>query len=286
MRRDPSTVRGAWNQGQVTPTGVFLTTGGLRVTVRAMTTQASRIEPPHAVLDATLAWLAPVRAALGTEFLSAYFTGSVLAEGFDPRRSRVNLLIVARELPGALLDPLSASIIRDDKALVRFEPLFVTRRQVDASLDVFPIEWLDIQETHLLVQGEDFLATLQVPRANLRLQCEHELRGKHLRLRQEYLAAAQHPEHLRTALMKLASGFDTLFRTLLRLRGETPPASAEQVIARVAALYGLDSQGLLGAHHVRHADPQPSAKEAGVIHRRFLGEIEALVAAIDGLLIP
>ncbi|MEO5987605.1 MAG: hypothetical protein ABIU54_09125 [Candidatus Eisenbacteria bacterium] len=286
MRRYPGTVRGAWNQGQVPRRRVFLTTGGVRLTVRCMTTPASPIEPPRAVLDAALTWLAPVRAALGTEFFAAYFTGSVLAEGFDPRRSRVNLLVVARELPGSLLDPLSASIDRDSKALVRFEPLFVTRRQIDASLDVFPIEWLDLQESHLLVQGEDFLSTLEVPRANLRLQCEHELRGKHLRLRQEYLAAAQHPERLRAALMNLASGFHTLFRTLLRLRGETPPSSAESVIERVAELYALDARGLLGAHVVRHADPAPSIKEAGAIYLRFLGEIEALVAAIDGLLIP
>lgn len=249
-------------------------------------TPASPIEPPRAVLDATHAWLAPVRTALGLEFLAAYFTGSVLVEGFDPRRSGVNLLIVARDIPGALLDPLSASIRRDAKALIRFEPLFVTRRQIDASLDVFPIEWLDVQERHLLIEGEDFLPTLEVPRANLRLQCEHELRGKHLRLRQEYLAAAQNPEHLRASLKQLASGFHTLFRTLLRLSGEKPPEGAEAVIQRVAEQYGLDAPGLLGAHVVRHADPPPSAKEAGAIYLRFLGEIEALVAAIDGLLIP
>ncbi len=246
----------------------------------------SRIEPSREVLDATRAWLAPVRAALGAEFKSAYLTGSVLREGFDARRSRVNLLVVARELPSTLLDPLSAAIPRDAKAKVNFQPLFVTRRQVDASLDVFPIEWLDLQESHLLIAGEDFLPALQVPRANLRLQCEHELRGKHLRLRQDYLAAAQSPERLRASLANLASGFHTLFRTLLRLRGETPPNGAGPVIERVAEIYGLQARGLLGAHVVRYADPPPSAKEAGDIYRAFLAEIEALVAAIDRLLIP
>ncbi len=245
-----------------------------------------RLDPPPAVLEAALAWLAPVRAALSPDFLAAYVTGSALREGFDPRRSRVNLLVVANDLPTDRLDALSAAIGNDAKALVRFEPLFLTRQQIDASLDVFPIEWLDIQERHRLVEGTDFMPELVVPRANLRLQCEHELRGKQLRLRQEYLASAQNPERLRAALANLASGFHTLFRTLLRLRDETPPADAAAVIERVAAMYSLDAKGLLGAHVVRHADPVPKPEEARDIYRSFLAEIESLVSAIDGLRVP
>lgn len=246
----------------------------------------SRLDPPPAVLDAARVWLAPVRTALSSDFLAAYVTGSALREGFDPRRSRVNLLVVASELPSDRLDALSAAIGNDPKALVRFEPLFLTRQQIDASLDVFPIEWLDLQERHRLLEGTDFLPQLIVPRANLRLQCEHELRGKHLRLRQEYLAAAQDPERLRVALANLASGFHTLFRTLLRLRDETPPADAAAVIERVAALYSLDAKGLLGAHVVRHASQAPKPDEARAIYRSFLAEIGSLVSAIDGLRVP
>jgi hypothetical protein len=246
----------------------------------------ARIEPPRAVLEAARAWLLPVRTALAGDFLACYLTGSVLVPGFDPRRSRVNLLIVALDLPIDRLDPLAAAVGGDTDGLVRFEPLFVTRQQVEASLDVFPIEWLDIRERHLLLEGDDFLPALAVPLSNLRLQCEHELRGKHLRLRQDYLASGQHPEQLRRALAHLASGFHTMFRTLLRLRGETPLGTPEAVIERVAQVYGLNAQSLLGAHVVRHADPPPSAEQARMIHRRFLAEIETLVSAIDGLRVP
>lgn len=251
-----------------------------------MSHSESRVDPPAAVLEAARAWLAPVRSALASDFVAAYVTGSAVREGFDPRRSRVNLLVVASELPGERLDALAAAIGNDTKALVRFEPLFLTRQQIDASLDVFPIEWLEIQERHCLIEGADFLPQLVVPRAHLRLQCEHELRGKHLRLRQEYLAAAQNPERLLAALANLASGFHTVFRTLLRLRGETPPADVAAVIERVAALYSLDAKGLLGAHLVRQADTAPKHDEARAIYRRFLAEIGSLVSAIDGLRVP
>lgn len=247
-----------------------------------MSLPESRFEPPPATLDAARRWLAPVRAALGAEFLAAYVTGSALTEGFDPARSNLNLLVLVRALPPSALDPLAAAIPPPGRG-PHVAPLFLGREQLRDSLDVFPIEWLDLLERHLLLEGEDVLAGVEVPRTYLRLQCEQELRGKHLRLRQEYLGAAGHPQRLREALVRLASGFHTLFRTLLRLQGETPPARTERVIERLADVYHLDATALLGAHLLRVAPRPHAADETRDLYRRFLAEIERLVAAIDGL---
>jgi len=246
-----------------------------------MPTGESRIEPAPAILEAARKWLAPVRAALDTEFLSAYLTGSVLTSGFDPQHSRVNVLIVARALGSDVLDRLAAAIPVTKKA-PHFEPLFLTKEQVAASMDVFPIELLDMAERHLRLEGDDLFANVDVPRTWLRHQCEHELRGKHIRLRQEYLASGGRVERLREVLTRLASGFHTLFRTLLRLRGEDPPASTERVIERVADLYGLDARALLGAWMVRYSR-KSDGDDVKDLYRRFLVEIERLIAAIDTL---
>ncbi len=250
-----------------------------------MSTHESRIEPPAELLAAARRWIEPVRTALGPEFLSAYLTGSVLTHGFDAARSRVNLLIVARSLEPDALDRVAASVPESKKG-PQFDPMFMTRVQMLASLDVFPIEWLDLIERHLRLEGEDVFTGVEVPRTYLRLQCEHELRGKHLRLRHEYLASGKRPERLAEVLARLASGFHTLFRTLLRLRGEVPPASHERVIERVAELYGLDARALLSAHLMRHSSRKEDAAAIRVRYRAFLTEIERLVGAIDGLLVP
>ncbi|MCC6652705.1 MAG: hypothetical protein IT348_16250 [Candidatus Eisenbacteria bacterium] len=247
-------------------------------------TQA-RIEPPPATLDAARRWLAPVREALGPDFVAAYLTGSVLTQGFDPAHSRINLLVVSRTLDSAALDRVSPAIIVTRKP-PHFDPLFMTRDQMMASLDVFPIEWLDLTERHLRLEGEDVFAGVEVPRTYLRLQCEQELRGKHIRLRQEYLASAAHPERLAEVLARLSSGFHTLFRTLLRLRGEEAPASTERVIERVADSFGLDARALLGAHLMRRAAKRPSNDSVRETYRAFLSEIDRLIGAIDTLRLP
>lgn len=246
-----------------------------------MTTRESRIEPAAPLLEAARHWLAPVRAALEKDFLAAYLTGSVLNAGFDPAHSRLNVLVFARTVPADALDRL-ASAIPVTKKPPHFEPLFLTHDQLGASLDVFPMEWLDVIERHLLLEGEDVFGGVSVPRTWLRHQCEHELRGKHIRLRQEYLASGGRAERLREVLTRFASGFHALFRTLLRLRGEEPPASTERVIERVADAYGLDARALLGAYMVRFA-PKSGGPDVKDTYRKFMTEIERLTGAIDHL---
>jgi hypothetical protein len=249
------------------------------------TPAATRAHPAPEVRDAVRRWLEPLRTTLGSGFLAGYVTGSALRPGFDAKHSRVNVLVIASSLEPDVLDRIAAAQ-RDPRQPPHVDPLYMTREQLLASLDVFPIEWLDLIEHHLLVEGEDVLAGLDVPLANLRLQCEHELRSKHLRLRHEYLASARAPKRLAEVLARLASGFHTLFRTVLRLRGESAPANPEDVIRRVAEAYGLDAAALLAAHHVRYSAKRPDTEIARERYRKFLVEIERLVGAIDGLRIP
>ena len=241
-----------------------------------------RIEPAPEILAAARRWLEPVRAALGREFLSAYLTGSVLTQGFDPKHSRVNLGVIARALPIEALDAVARHLPHAGRP-PRIEPLLLTLGQIQKSLDVFPIEWLEMQERHLLLEGDDVLAHLEVPRTWLRLQCEHELRGKHIQLRQAYVLLADRPAELRRMLHASASSFAALFRTLLRLRGESPPAESQRVVERVAELFELDAQGLLSAHLVRYTSRRHKPAEILPLYRRFLLEIDRLIGAIDRL---
>ena len=243
------------------------------------TQEGVRIEPAPEVLAAAQAWLEPVRAALGPEFRSAYLTGSVLSNAFDPAHSHINVLVIAKHLDLDHLDALGRALPRVGKH--GFEPLFVTRGQIEQSLDVFPVEWLDIQERNFRLEGEDVFSALEIPREPLRMQCERELGGKHLRLRQAYVMAHGRADQLTAALRAASSGLSVLFRTLLRLRGEFPPAEA--ATERLAELYHLDAAALLAPHLLRYSKRRPKHEEIQPLYRKFLVELDRLIAAVDGL---
>lgn len=244
-----------------------------------------RIEPSAEILSAARAWLNSVRPALAPDFLAAYLTGSVLNQGFDVEQSAINVLVVSRSLASDRLDALAKAMPAPAKKAPRFDPLFMTQSNIEKSLDSFPIEWIEIQERHLLIEGEDIVAGLNVSHTDLRLQCERELRGKFIQLRQTYLLHHGKPAQLHQALAAAASGFATLFRTLLRLRGEIVPATPGQVIERVADVFGLEAQGLLAAHLARYGGKN-SPNEALAHYRAFLIQIERLTTAIDQLRVP
>ena len=247
-----------------------------------MSATLERHEPAHHVLAAAHRWLAPVRERLGDDFLSAYITGGAMNPGFDPGKRHVNVLVVTRDLSVSRLDEIAAAVPETNRP-PHIDPMFLTMQQVQRSLDVFPIEWLDLKERHWRLEGVDLFDTLEVPQTWLRLQIEQELRGKHLRLKQEYLTGAAHPERLHAALARLASGFQTLFRSLVRLHGEVPPASLERVISRVAEIYALDANALHGAHRLRALRKHPGAEETRAAYKAFLAQVELLTSAVDAL---
>ena len=250
--------------------------------VTAMPDATHATEPTPLVLATAQRWLAPVQERLGPDFLSAYITGGALNEGFDPLKRHINVLVVAKDLPISRLDAIAAVVPISNKP-PHVDPLFVTLQQVQRSLDVFPIEWVDLKERHWTLEGVNLFDTLDVPETYLRLQIEQELRGKHLRLMQEYLTGGGHPEQLHAALARLASGFHTLFRALIRLHGEAPPPSLDRVIERVAEIHGLDENALKGAHRLRGERKHPGVEQTRAIYRAFLTQVERLTSAVDGL---
>lgn len=250
-----------------------------------MEMKTERPTPAPEVLSAARQWLAPVRERLGHDLVAAYLTGGVLQPDFDPQRRAVNVLVLVRELGLERLDSLASALPRASRP-PHLDPLFVTLRQMERSLDVFPIEWTDLRERHWLLEGEDVLGSLVAPATHLRLQIEQELRGKHLRLVQAYLAGAERHERLHAALSDAASGFHTLFRALVRLNGEPTPPTFEALVERVAAIHGLDAVALGGPQRLRAAGRAPSADETRAVFRAFLAQVERLTASVDGLRVP
>jgi predicted nucleotidyltransferase len=239
-----------------------------------------RIEPEEEVRNVARDWLDRVKPALGSEFVCAYLVGSCLRQGFDLRRSDLSLLVIARSLSRPRLQELAEALAQWRRP-PRVSPIFHTQEQLRRSLDVSPIEILDLEETHLLLEGPDVLGGLAIPREFLRLQCEREVRRHFLDLRQTYLLHRRSPSILARALDSASSQLGGLFRTLLRLRGEEVPAQDGRVIELVSEVYALDAQKLLGPYVLR--DSSVGMDRVRQCYLDFVLELERLTGTLDEL---
>ncbi len=163
--------------------------------------------------------------------------------------SNINLLVLVDDVDAALLRRAvpHAKRWRETNAV----PLLLAADEWQRAADVFAIELADMHDAHAVLMGTDPVASHGVDRAALRLQAEHELRGRILRLRAGLLAAAGAPDRIGELLLAALPSFATYLRVALRLAGQPVPARMDQVLTAGARLVGADAGGLLAAHAAR-----------------------------------
>ncbi|MGH7894902.1 MAG: hypothetical protein ACREQL_09545, partial [Candidatus Binatia bacterium] len=168
--------------------------------------------------------------ALGDVLVSITVYGSAAGDDWIAGRSDVNTLIVVRAVSSAVLD-VFAEIVPGWRRRRFALPLVVDEEFLERGRDVFPMELDDIRRAHRTLHGPDVVAGIEVDRAQLRRQCEHEARARLLRLRALFLDAGARPGHLERLIASSLVPFLVLLRHIVHLRGDDRPYAYADVLA-------------------------------------------------------
>ncbi len=223
-----------------------------------------------------------VRGLYGEDLVAIFLYGSAAAGEHVPGRSDLNVAVVLRQAAPTLLRKATRHL-RTWHRRGFATPMFFDPEYLRGSLDVFPIEFLDMQERHRVLWGSDVLAGLEVSRANLRRQCEHELRGKLLRLRQSYVESGHDPSALERVLIVAVSSLAVLVRTLLLLGGGSPKGSTDEVLALAEQRFGSPTKSLRKALQLKRGEMRVTGADLDGLYRDVLDEVTGLVGVVDGL---
>ena len=226
-----------------------------------------------------------LKQALPSGLRAVVLYGSAAAGDHVAGRSDYNVLIVADRLGLAELDALAAPARAWARAGHR-PPLLFTPGQLAASADSFPIEILDIQQSHRLLFGDDPLAGVRVSREHVRLELERELKAKLLYLRESYLLAAGRPRRVLDRLTASLSSCLVLFRAALRLyQGDVPTQKLDAARA-LAAHISFDPQVFLTVQELKAGRLKPRDVPARDLAENYFGTIEQVIDAVDRHLHP
>jgi predicted nucleotidyltransferase len=187
-------------------------------------------------------FLAAVDAALGAGY-SALLYGSAARGDFIPGRSNINLMLVLDDASPGRLRALAPAFAAWRKTAAE-PPLIISRAEWARASDVFPIEITDMRAGYRILRGADPLGNAQVDRRDLRQALERELRGKLLRLRQGYAAAAGDPKRLGELASGSVATILVLLRSLLTLAGRPVPPTQASLAAEAASLLGVSAGAL------------------------------------------
>jgi len=218
----------------------------------------------------------------GDDLASIVLYGSATGADFVSKRSNINLMIVLSEVTQAALKKSLKTVAKGRKKGI-VAPLFLDQEHIRRSADVFPIEFLDIKENHVPLYGEDPFVSLEIDSSNVRLQCEHELKGKLIRIRQRYLEQGLLKRDIAALLVESLTSLIPILRNMLRLKGLELPKRRHEVIEAAAQAFEVSSSPFLKILSLKHGKKTPDAKTVDEILADYLKQLHKLTIAIDEL---
>jgi len=201
-----------------------------------------------------------------------------------PRGAAVNVLVVLEDPRLEVLQRAWESVAtwRRGRGV---EPLFLGAAELERSLDVFPLEFLEMQAQRVCLYGKDVLADLEIPPRFLRVQVEEDLKTKALWLRQAFVREGANPRAVQQMLAQAFDGLLGLCVGLLRLRDIAPPTHPAALLQATAEAYGLDADLLLTLRAAAEGR-RLTADEARQKLYEYDRTLAKLIAAVDELETP
>jgi hypothetical protein len=212
--------------------------------------------------------------------ISVILYGSAASGEFIEKYSNVNVIVV---LDDTSLGNLSkAHSIVSSPQFGMISPIFFTEEYIVSSLDVFPIEFLDIIENHMILYGKDVVKALKVDNKNLRFQCEQELKSKLINIKKRYLTI-KNKRDMESLLFRTFTSVLHIMRNLLRLKGCRSPYLKEEVLSESEKTFGVDTTIFSKILWAKNKKMALTCKDADSLLAELVKELEALSSATDRL---
>lgn len=213
---------------------------------------------------------------------SITITGSALTDDFDPEKSDVNSVLVLNKINLRFFEVLAPLGKTYGKKGIS-APLIMTPEYIMRSLDVFPIEFLNIKLLHETIFGEDLFQNLLIDRPDLRLQCERELKVRLIGLRQGYISSVGDAKILTDLFINTIAGYIPLFRGIILIFGKEPPLKNEDVLAVLEEVSGVNTQVFRTVLKQKRQKTKMMITQLNAIFKDYYVAIEKLGDITDGI---
>ena len=223
-------------------------------------------------------FVSDLEAAHGDNLLSVTLYGSTARDERDAAKHDV--LIVLQRMQ---LDDLRQAIepVRNWTRSGQPMPVFFSRDELERAADVFPIEFLQMEQARRVLHGTDPFEFIEISQANLRHQTEYELRTKCLQLRRLFFSAATSPDQLTRVMIDSLSSFAAVFRAVLILHGSPPPVAKRDAVHATARVLGLDISPFDQIFDLTENKKRLNKADADRLFGHYLTEIQKVIDAVD-----
>jgi predicted nucleotidyltransferase len=214
------------------------------------------------------------------DIVSIYVIGSAVTKDFHAKYSDINTLIVVKEIKIPFFDFIAALGKRYGKRKIR-APLVITRDYISRSMEVFPMEFLEMKTINRLVYGDDILRDVKIEKADVRLQCERELKGRLQHLCQGYIKAMGNRKVLKDLFVGSLSGYFPIFRGILFLYGKGIPKEKVNVLYALNECFDVDMNVFRKLLDIKSKDAYPTIEVLKEIFKELYSVLGVIIKKVD-----
>jgi predicted nucleotidyltransferase len=211
---------------------------------------------------------------LGPELVALVTFGSAVRGGYRAEQSDVDVLLVLRDPTPARLNQV-AEPIQAARDAARVEVIVLGASEIPRAADVFPLFYDDIRRCHVVLAGENPLATLNIQDQHRRLRIEQELREAHIRLRRVVMDCRGTAQQLAGGVTRKVRQVRSPLYALLTLVKLLPDDTVESVLAMAGERYKVDGKSLADPRRVREA-PDRAAEQLNELLARAIDEVDRM----------
>lgn len=225
--------------------------------------------------------------AFHDRLVSVVLYGSGTSVNHHAKFSDLNVLCVLKQItPRELTE--GEPVLRWWRQKGHPSPLLMSEEEVHDSADSFPIEFRDMKDRRKVLYGPDVVADVKVDMKYHRVEVEHELRSKLLRLRQQGAQVLSDPEALLRLCLDSVSTFCVLGRHALLAAGVDARIERRAVVRQLAETIRMDVTPFEMLLDIREDKPShergaQELNDPGELFASYLECIRRLVEFVDRL---
>ena len=166
-----------------------------------------------------------------------------------------------------VLDKLNAEVLNDSKKLLQnyFKktkkfPLLLTKEELTDGMDVFPLEFLNMNLNHKTLFGEDIFENLKFEKKHIRRELEYEFRSKLINLRQSYMVVKSDKE-IKSIVESAIPTLLPMLNGMLFLKEVEIPESVDEILNITEKEYGVNVSTLKKIKESKHIDREEAVRE-------------------------
>ncbi|MGD2279350.1 MAG: hypothetical protein PVH45_04580 [Candidatus Omnitrophota bacterium] len=219
----------------------------------------------------------------GGDIVSIFAYGSVTGRDYNPKTSDINVAVVLNEVSLEKFKPMLKTVQKGIKRKIT-APLFLSPSYIKMSLDTFPMEFMSMKGSSLVLYGDDVLSGITVDKADLRRECEYQLKGKLLTIRQAYLEQGLNHKALERLLKASFRALMPVLENVLRLKREDSIANnKEGILHQLGEDFGVNVSSFIEILRDKEADAKIGGRSIEAFLSDFLAQLEKLIEIVDNM---